>query len=316
MKRSPASRSLSISNAAIRSSDAVRWHETGLQGLERDDSDRALYAFRQAARIDRQDRDILVSLARALRAAREDAEAVDVLEALRQTRPEDAEVLTELARLEAERGGLPLAIRYYQDALDTMWIPEAAEQRRLVRPEFISLLLGHDERARALSQVLVLVADLPPEPDWQLRAGRLFLDAGDARRYLGATTSTDPQIVELKQVADLVFAADPLAVRLSRTERERRLQSILDHAGGRLERCGGAAGDADPARAGLRTDLLALQPTPRPRGRAQPDERDRIEDAVELALRVELATATCGPTDALGRVIPIIARLRGLEATG
>lgn len=342
-------RALAISNEAVRRSDAVRWHDVGTQAIEAGNSGRALDALRRAARIDSRNRDIAISLARALRSAHEDLEAVAVLEALLESHPDDAEATTELARLEAGRGAMPLAIRYYQDALDAMWMPEAADRRRAVREEFIALLRQHGERARALSQVLVLSADVPAEAAWQMKMGRLFLAVGDprraldrftavlngeprnadalagagraafamgdyvqARKYFSTTSPTDPETVQVKEVADALFTADPLTARLSRPERERRLQVIFQHAAERLDRCGSAA-DTDPTRAAIRTDLSSLRPAPAGRRSAEPDERDRTEEGVALALRVEQATASCGPTDGLGRAIPYIARLHGLE---
>src|SRR3954464_4763389 len=120
-------RALAGSNAALRRADAAAWHELGRRALEQHDTPRALAALRRASHIDRSNRDVSVSLAKALRAAGEDQEALAVLEELRAARPDDAEVTLELARLEPDRNELPAAIRYYQDALDSLWSPADAE---------------------------------------------------------------------------------------------------------------------------------------------------------------------------------------------
>jgi tetratricopeptide (TPR) repeat protein len=268
-----------------------------------------------------------------------------VLEELRAARPDDAEVTLELARLELQRNELAAAIRYYQDALDGLWAPVDAERSRTVRREFITLLQQHGERARALSQALVYAAELPPGPEWQLRAAHLLFEVGDprraldryvsvltaepgnidalagageaafaignyadSRRYLSQVPDPDDRTVSLRRVADLVLTADPLAPRIARGERERRLQQILQHARGRLMACGGNAA--------LEAEIDGLHPPDTPGRRSAPADADtgsRFEDGVALASRVEQATAACGPADDVGRAVAIIARQRGLE---
>jgi tetratricopeptide (TPR) repeat protein len=342
-------RNLAASNVAIRRQNAVDLYNRGRNALDAGDTARALEALRRASHIDRSDRDIAISLGLALQAAGDNGQATTVMEQLRAVHPDDPEVNTQLARLAAARGDLPQSIRYYQDALDALWSPADASRGREVRTEFITLLIRHQERARALSQALVFAADLPPEPSWQMQAGRLFLEVGDsrraldrfvsvlqqnpgdkaalagageaafglgdyarARRYFTQAEPTEPRAQALKAVADLVLSADPLAIRLNRSERERRLQQLLTHAGERLDRCtaNGSAAGSDPA---LRAQLDALSVAPTGRARALADERERIEDGLDLARRIELTTATCGDTDALGRAIPIIATQHGLE---
>src|SRR4051812_19453862 len=208
-------RALAASNAALRRDDARAWHGLGLRALERGDTSRALTALRRASHIDRGNRDISVSLAVALRAAGEDEQALAVLEDLRAARPDDAEVALELARLESQRNELPAAIRYYQDALDGLWAPVDAERSRTVRREFITLLLQHGEQARALSQALVYAAELPPGPEWQLRAAHLLLDVGDPRRALDRYVSvlnTEPGNVDaLSGAGEAAFAVGDYA---------------------------------------------------------------------------------------------------------
>jgi tetratricopeptide (TPR) repeat protein len=260
----------------------------------------------------------------------------------------------QLARLEAARD-LPAAIRYYQDALDALWAPASADRSRSVRRELITLLQQHGERARALSQALVYAAELPPTPEWQMQAAHLLLELGDprraldrylavletdprsrearagageaafalgdyavARRYLTQAQPLEPRLASLRRVADLVLTVDPLAPRLRRSERERRLQQIVRHARDRIDSCGGttAVQDRDPA---VEEELRSFEPA-RARGdrrtaaRADVEDPDaRVERGIELALRVERTTAACGPQDDMGRAVTIVARDHGLD---
>ena len=74
-------------------------------------------ALRRAAAIDRDNREYQLALAGALAAADDHEAARQVLQRLRDTAPEDAEVNLELARLESRNGDVTGAVRYYQNAL-------------------------------------------------------------------------------------------------------------------------------------------------------------------------------------------------------
>ncbi|MGE0450456.1 MAG: tetratricopeptide repeat protein [Vicinamibacterales bacterium] len=337
-------RTFAASNAAVRRQDAAAWHAAGVAGLHAGDTKGAVQALQRAEHIDRTNRDIALSLAQALRASGADDQASMVLTRLRELRPEDIQVNVELARLEAHRGNPSVAVRYYQDALNGLWAPDSADRRRELRLELVSVLLAEGERARALAQTIVLASDLPPDPSWQLRVARLFLDAGSARRafdafsavlvknpnqpdalagageaafalgdysrarrYLSALESPTQSQAQLRTVADLVLTVDPLAVRLSGAERNRRLQQILQHAEARLEAC---AASSSPELGELREALTAFT-TPVRRTR-QADARDRAENGLDLALRIEQGTASCVDSDALSRAIGILGRLHGL----
>ncbi|MFN7918057.1 MAG: hypothetical protein U0Q55_22100 [Vicinamibacterales bacterium] len=340
-----ATRELSASNVALRRRDAEAWHARGRSALERGQTPEALEALGRAAALARDDRGIARSLATALRAAGQDARAAEVLEGLRARVPDDAEVDLELARLEAHRD-FSLSTRYYQDTLDGFWAPADAARAREVREEFIALLLSHNQRARALSQVLVLAADLPPEPGWQLRVAGLFLACNDPRRAfarfslvlrddpgnraarIGAGESAfqlddfataarllsdvpdaDDRIRELRVVAGRVLDADPLAPRLGRRERIRRQVEMLDRAQARLAMCQ----PPSPGAAGLASDLQALLKAVPQSGHGATADRDQAEDAVSLAARAERASSGCGEPSPLDQAIAIIARLRGLS---
>jgi tetratricopeptide (TPR) repeat protein len=341
-------RALADSTAAIRRSDARAWYARGHALMAAGDTSGALRALRRSARIDPTNRDVSFTLAAALRAAGQPDEAAQVLTSLRDSRPDDPKANIELARLVEAGSDFARAARHYQDALDAMWMPEAAEQSRAIRTEFIRALLDHGERARALAQTLVLAADLPDRAADQVEAGRLFLAAGDARRALErfsaalvaepqnstalagageawfdlgdyeragrnltASGSLDERVVQMRQVAGLTLSADPLAPRLGRQERIRRINRVLAVAKSRLDACAPADGDSNPERSELRRQIAALAESDQ--RQVHQDDRDRGEDAVELAIRVDHAAVSCEPPDAFSRAVTLIAREHGLE---
>jgi tetratricopeptide (TPR) repeat protein len=116
----------------------------------------AIAALHRAVLKDPENKRYRLALAEALAASRLDEEATHVLRALRDAQPEDPDTNLQLARLEARGTDAEAARRYYQNALAGLWRPEQAEDRRLVRIELIGFLLAHEQRARALSELLVL----------------------------------------------------------------------------------------------------------------------------------------------------------------
>jgi tetratricopeptide (TPR) repeat protein len=133
---------------------------------------------------DRENRLYRLALADALAVRRLDGEARRVLLVLRDTQPEDPETNLRLARLETRGADADAARRYYQNALSSLWRREQAEERRRVRVELIEFLLTHEERARALSELLLLAANLPEDAAVQAHVGRMFLAAGNPRLAL------------------------------------------------------------------------------------------------------------------------------------
>ncbi len=338
---------LADDNAALRRRDAAAWLAHGRAALAAGQVDTALASLERASRVARDDREIARTFASALRASGADQRAAEVLDVLRVRQPDDPDVNVELARLEARRGDLTLAIRYYQDALDSLWPPAAVEQARAVREEFINLLLASGQRGRALSQVLVLAADLPPEPEWQARVGHLFLSSGDPRRalvrftevlradpgnlparagageaafalddfaaatrWLADVPESNTRARELRAVAEQVLKGDPLAPRLPRSERMRRAEQLAQRARARLTGCATAGADVQRLTADLDATIEAVTA---PGRRPLDEERDLAEDAVSLAAQAERAAAPCAEPEALDRAIGIIARVRGLE---
>lgn len=243
-----------------REGDARVWHERGLAHLQAREVADAVEALGRARALDRGVHTYHFDFARALAAADRHDAARQVLLTLRETRPEDPDVNLGLARLEAEAGNVPEAIRFYQSALYGAWLPERLGERRAVRRTLIEYLIDRDMRSRAVAELLLLEADLPDDDPFRLDLASLLLDAGDARRALaeyqaaiardagnprahaGAARAAfaardfaaasrhlsrlprdDESLAELRELTRAVLAADPLAPRLRERERIRRL---------------------------------------------------------------------------------------------
>jgi tetratricopeptide (TPR) repeat protein len=177
-------RAVARANNELRLRDAHTWFSAGEGDLAAGRSDDAIHALRRAVAIDRDNQKYRLTLSRALVAARQDDAARQVLVGIRQFSPENPEVNLQLAWLEGRQGDTAAAIRYYQSALYGTWSADQQDRRRAVRVEFIRYLLVHDDRARALSELLVLSGNLPDELGSHLEAGNLFRDAGDPPRAL------------------------------------------------------------------------------------------------------------------------------------
>ena len=144
----------------------------------------AIRALRRATAINRDNRPYRLALAGGLAADRQDDAARQVLLRVRESSPEDPEVNVRLARLEARHDDVTGTVRYYQNAVYGSWGGDQGDARRQVRIEMIRHLLAHQQRGRALSELLVLSGNLPDDVQSQTEAGQLFLEAGDPRRGL------------------------------------------------------------------------------------------------------------------------------------
>lgn len=341
-------RALAQSNAALRRSQAAQWFAVGQEALRAGRSTAAVEALRRSAARDPARTRYRLALAEALATSHLDDEARRELLALRDAQPEDAETNLQLARVEARRGSPDAARRFYEGAIAGLWRPEQAEARRATRIELVEFLLAGDARARALSELLVLDANLPDEPALQVRVGDLFLRAGDPRRALahfglvlrkepaspaalaGAGTAAfalgdyrralrffdplpvDAAVAGQRELAALVLAMDPLAPRLSAAERRRRLTTAADTALEAVTDCLAATpagdGDLDAPRRDVEALVEALG--------ARPGRREvpaAIDDGLELVAHAQQASAArCGtPPSARARALLLIARLRG-----
>ena len=257
---------------------AAEWYERGQKQLREGDTDAATDSLRRASVRDRDNPSIALALAQVLAAKNRDGEARSALLRLTGTSPNDPEVHLELARLSARGGNVPDALFHYHEALNGPSAGKGAEgQSRSIRKELVRFLLDHDERGRALSELLVLAADAPSDAASHLEVARLFLEAGDvtrardqfvaasrldeksgaaiagageasfllgdyaaARRYLEPAVERDPgdsKAAGLLETTRLIQSANPLALRLPSGERLKRVLAGLDQAAKRLDRC-------------------------------------------------------------------------------
>jgi Tfp pilus assembly protein PilF len=342
-------RAVAASNEALRRRDGATWFDAGRQELRAGRLDQAVVSLRRAVAKNPANRQYRLALAAALADGHHDDEARGVLLAMREAQPEDPETNLQLARLEARGADIDAARRYYQNAVAGLWRPERADERRGVRLELIEFLLAHDQRARALSELLVAAANLPDDAVAEARLGELFLEAGDprraldhftrvlridpddaaarvgagrsafaagdyarARRYLAAVPPGDGRVDDIRAVARDVIESDPLAARIGSAERRRRLTTAFEQAGRALMQCGPAT--EATARAGLESlesQAAAFQTTLR---RARAVDRDLIEDGMDLIVRIETAVEQrCGPpASTLDRALLLIGRRHGL----
>lgn len=341
-------RAAASANREMQGRDAAAWFERAQRPPD-GDAGAAVTALRRAVANDPDNQRYRLALAGALFAGGQVDEARRLLQALREVSPEDASVNLQLARLEAPRAPIE-SRRYYQSALAALWRPEEREHRRRVRIELVEFLLAHDERARALSELLVMAANLPDSPDAHLQAAGMFLRAGDpqralthftrvlrdepraaaalagagaaafdlgdytrARRYLASAPPGDPRAATLLELTDLVLASDPLAPRLRASERRRRVTVALDQAGRTLQVCLAAAPAAVSDLQILQAEAAAF--TARSAAAARRAPGDIVEDGLELAYRIESAVDDhCRQMAVpLDRAILLIGRRRGID---
>jgi tetratricopeptide (TPR) repeat protein len=337
-------RAAARANRALRLRDATAWYDAGEHHLAAGQSEPAIRALRRAMAINRDNRTYRLALAAALAADRQDDAARQVLLGVRELTPEDPAVNIQLARLEARHDDLIGTVRYYQNAVYGSWSGEQLEARRAVRIELIRYLLAHQQRGRALSELLVLSGNLPDDVKSQTEAGQLFLDAGEpdrgldrfrqalrldphnasalagageaafdagdyssAQRYLRAVDSPSARVSDLRSVTDQVLARDPLRPGLSWRQRQGRLMAGFRRALEALDGCVTRKPAANSAFDSLRAEAGALAPALTAEGlRRRPES---IDTALNLIYRIEQqAVDTCGQGSAFDRALLLIGR--------
>jgi tetratricopeptide (TPR) repeat protein len=343
-------RAVAHSNDTLRRRQAAMWFDMVQRPLGSGNPQAAIAGLRRAVSKDPENRKYRLALAAALSANRLDDEATRVLLALREVQPEDAETNLQLARLLSHGSDADATRRYYQNALAGLWRPEQSEQQRRVRVELIQFLLAHGERARALSELLVLAAKLPEDAAVQAQVGRMFLAAGDPRlaldhfvralrenaenadalsgageaafeladysralRYLDSVPRENARVAELREVSRLVLNGDPLAPRLKADERVKRLSAAWQQAMRRLEAClGDGSMPSNASLEPLRNEARTLQAS---LGLRRRQARDLVDGGVDLVYRIERAVQRyCAmPPTPLDRALLLIGRRHGFE---
>jgi len=331
-------RSFANRTIAVGLDDAAEWHANGLDALAAGDLPTAVDAFRRAANQDRDNKTYGVALADALAMDGQSSQAERILLSLREGAPEDPEINLDLARLASMRGDVPTALRYYQSAL---YAPsEDQDGPRQIRLELAQFLLRHDEKERALSELIAAVDDLGDDSNQRVMVANLLLEAGDPSRALEQfetvlTAEADNRdaaagagraaydlgdyaaavrhlesagdgagLGDLRQTAELVLARDPLAARIRASERRRRLTENLTHVRSRIETC--ATPGAVPPPAEMAELTQAVDDLERQISRT-PGNSDLVDDGVALVLRAErFLEPRCGPSAPLDRALILI----------
>lgn len=332
----------------LRERQASMWFERGRQALELGSLDHAVADLRRALARDGDERRYRLALASALVSGGRDREARGILLTLRDGQPDDPEANLQLARLEARAGQPDASRRYYESAVAALWPPEQSPRRRAIRLELIDALLARGERGRALSELLLVGADVAELPPLQLDVGQRFLAAGDpgrardyftrvlrvepanraalvgagsaafalgdyaaARRHLNAVSDADAVVADMREVAEFVVAGDPLAPRLSAVERRRRLAAALGQAARRLDQCSPDTVDASSELRSIHERVTAMTTAI---ARRSPS-RDVVDDGIDLVHRIELAAEReCGvPPSTFDRALLLIGRRHGFE---
>ena len=241
--------------------------------------DRAIEEFRAALLYSRDNFAYQLSLARALRDTGRTAEAGSYLVSLWERSPQDAAVNLALGRLAVRQGELDKAIQYYHNAIYGVWAADADTRRINAWFELIEFLLHQNAGPQAQSELIMLGAEMPRDPELQVRVAALFFQVQDyehalaeyehvlqslhsdsaalygagqaafhlgryraAERYLQTATKANPNdaaAAQLLEMTNLVLDADPSLPRLSPGERARRIRAAFAQAGKRLDRCVG-----------------------------------------------------------------------------
>lgn len=161
---------------------AAAFYARGMDALHKGDEKQAIEQLRDATIHDRHDAKYALALGEALSGAGQDDEALQLLLRIREDSPEDPEINSQIARVEAKRHDLTDAELYYHHALYGIWQGDNADaRRRQIRLELIQFLTQHNQRNAALAELLALQAEAPKDPGIQTEAATLDLQLGDAR---------------------------------------------------------------------------------------------------------------------------------------
>lgn len=125
-----------------------------------------------------------LSLAQALVELNRIEEARTYLINLWQRQPENGSVNLELARIFAEKGDITGALRYYHNAIYSVWSGNSEVQQLAVRLELVNFLLEHKADNLAESELIAVGRNLPEDASLRIHIGDLFMRVPDYGRAL------------------------------------------------------------------------------------------------------------------------------------
>jgi len=333
-------------------------YQQGLTEQQQGKPNLAIDHFRAALGYDRDNFQYQLSLARALRDSGRTEEAKTYLISLWERSPQSGPVNLALGRLAARTGSLDHVIQYYHNAVYGVWSSDAEQNRLNAWFELIETLLRQNARPQAQAELISLSANLPFQSEFQLRAADLFASAQDydhalagyhrvlqrertnpaalagageasfrlaryrtAAHYLEAATKADaqgPQIAQMLATSRVILQDDPFSRGISLEERNRRIRTVFDALGERLETCSSSQ-ESGSSQAHSEADSLSSL---KARWTQMKMELARLghrgqsglpDELMDLALQIEQQTAAC-PSTARDQALLLLAQNRaGVE---
>ncbi len=134
-----------------------------------------------------------------------------ILRQLRDAAPEDPSINIELARIEASRSDVALAVKYYRNALYGDWKGDTSGAQYRLRVELIDFLLAHGERESAVAELVIVASSLPDDRAQEVTVGQLLLQAQEYRR---AQAEFDRALLHRPRGADALIGAGTSAFYL------------------------------------------------------------------------------------------------------
>lgn len=238
----------------------------------------AARAYRRALQLDSGSFSARLGLARVLVGSKQLTEAQAQLSQLRATDPASSEVNLLSARAAWETGDLALASDYFHRAVYGYWPPEQMDARADARMEMVRLLAERQDRGALAAELLRLQRELPDDSPHRRETARLLLETGmaqEAAATLRALIERHPEDLDLKLnlaeaelqlgnaltartqlrailrqhpeepraaarlgMVERLLALDPLARRISLSERHRRSRLLLESTIHHAESCG------------------------------------------------------------------------------
>jgi len=165
---------------------AQRWFSRGNQDLSRKASLQAEDDFQTALAYAPDNDAFRLRLALALMQGGRLDEARVHLVNLWETRPGDATVNLQLARVMARLGHSDDAVRYYHGAIYGVWDSDPLDKRQDARFELAQYLLNTRQTSAAQSELIALSAESPAGSQSEARLGDMLMETGDPSRALSA----------------------------------------------------------------------------------------------------------------------------------